>query len=244
MFNIHLIIDIVVDFIYPPRCAGCDKILKKIEIKSGFCKQCRAIIETPYKDECLLCGKKLLQKDLEYCFDCRAKGHNFTQAKSVYVYDGIMKNSMYRFKYSGKKEYANTYARDAYKLYERWLNSIKPNYIIPVPMYKGKERKRGYNQALAFADELSKVTGIPCEGDAFVRVKNTKPLKMLSPTERRLNLKNAFKKVKDLPKNADILIVDDIFTTGTTVDELSRLLIDEGVNRIYCLFICTGKAKK
>lgn len=243
IFNNNLIIDIVLRFFYPTRCACCEKILKEIEIKSGFCKQCRAIIKPTNNNKCLKCGKILSDISKEYCKDCERKNHEFIQGKSVYSYSGPMKDAMYKFKYSNRRYLAKVFAKDAYVSHRRWLDTIKPDIIVAVPMYNRKKKRRGYNQAELFGEALSYMIKVPIVKELVVRKKNTKPLKTLSSKERASSLKNAFECTKRFQRPVDILIVDDILTTGATVDEVARTLKKAGAGRIYCMFICAGIEK-
>lgn len=241
---IKKIIDIVFQILYPPRCATCDKILEENENFYGICQCCRAIIKPTVGSICMKCGKLLLDSSKEFCKDCENKSHRFVQAKSIFEYSGPMKEAMYRFKYSNRRTMATGFARIGVMQHGDWIKGKNPRLIIPVPMYAKKENKRGYNQAELFGRALSIETGIPCDSSVIVRKRDTKPLKMLDPAQRKNNLRQAFKVQKRFKRKADVLVVDDIFTTGATIDEVSSVLKDAGVNNIYCLFICTGKCSR
>lgn len=234
-------IDIVLDFLYPPRCVVCNEIIEKIEIKTGFCKCCRSIIRLTPQDICLKCGRPLGDSTKEFCGDCMDSHREFYSARAVYEYTGSIKPAMYRFKYGNARFAGRVYARDALDNHRDWLEVIKPRLLVPVPVYPHKKRVRGYNQAEVFAGYLSDLTGIPMNRDLCIRVVDTKPLKTLSPAERRQNLKDVFINTKVFRNKADVLIIDDIFTTGATVEELAKLLKEAGAGRVYCLFICTGR---
>lgn len=180
----------------------------------------------------------------EYCYDCVHKGYhkhsNITQAKSIYCYKGAIKKSMYRFKYSNQREYARTFARAAMLQYGDWLKLIGVEAIVPVPMYRKKQRVRGYNQAESFAKELSKLSGIPMKKNLVYRVVDTTPQKTLDAKERKNNLKNAFQKGKFVVQYRCVLVVDDIYTTGSTAEAVAHELIKEGAHRVYLLTICIG----
>ena len=163
------------------------------------------------------------------------------QGKALYLYRGDVKQTMYRFKYSNKREYAKFFARQAVQKYGDWIRRNKIQAIVPVPMYLPKERRRGYNQAKSFARELSKMTGLPVEDSLVCRVKDTKALKTLNPMERKNNLKNAFQKGKSIVQYSHILVVDDIYTTGSTAQAVAEELIKQGVGHVYFLSICIGE---
>ncbi len=151
---------------------------------------------------------------------------------------------MYRFKYSNRRDYAGFFAKAAIKYNGVWLREIAPDIIIPVPMYPGKKRKRGYNQAEIFGRKLSKEIGIPCREDIIYRIRDTMPLKALVAAQRQTKLKEAFECRRIIPGDIRILLVDDIYTTGSTVDEISGTLIKSGAVDIYCLYICIGRKEE
>jgi len=146
---------------------------------------------------------------------------------------------MYRFKYSNRRRYAEFFADEAIRRWGRYLMNADFDAIIPIPMNEKKIKKRGYNQAEVFASELSKRLGIPlCT--ALSRSKSTVAMKRLDPAERRLNLINAFKYMETGVKLEKVLVVDDIYTTGATLDSASDTLMDNGVKRIFAFCISIG----
>lgn len=115
--------------------------------------------------------------------------------------------------------------------------------IVPVPIHKKKKRKRGYNQAELLGKELSLCLNIPWNTGGIVRRKNTKPLKDLQPSERRKNLWDAFYIAPDKRhffEGKRVLVVDDIYTTGSTMDEMARTLKAAGAIKIYFVTLSSG----
>lgn len=151
-----------------------------------------------------------------------------------------MRESLYRFKYAGRREYAGFYADRAAAHYADWLVRHQVEAILPVPMYRPKQRLRGYNQAEEFARALGRKTGIPVDTKMVRRIRNTVPLKNLNPTERQRNLKSAFQFGTDIVKYNQIVLTDDIYTTGSTVDEIARVLRAAGVREIYYICVSIG----
>lgn len=234
----------MLDFIFPQRCIGCDDVLEPWEKANGVCASCikNGKVRLAKEPLCKKCGRGLKSNTMEYCERCQRHSHIFIQAKPVYFYSGEAKKGMYRFKYANRRAYARTYAKTAVLMHSRWLKAINPDVIIPIPMYKKKERDRGYNQATVFAKELSKVTGIPCDDKTLIRTRNTTPQKLLDATERQENLQNAFQLREVGVKYKTVLLVDDIFTTGATVDEASKALLSAGVENVYVMTVCVGEA--
>lgn len=99
---------------------------------------------------CVKCRKALTDLTQDLCGDCGKKAHAFVQNRAVYAYDGPMKEAMYRFKYSNCRAYRRIFAKDAWRIYGDWLRNLEVDAVVPVPMYAGKERRRGYNQAEVF----------------------------------------------------------------------------------------------
>lgn len=192
------------------------------------------------------CGRPVLSDLVEYCFDCEKKKKRgdkdtFFQGKSLLLYKGVVKQTMYRFKYSNKREYGTFFAELAMEQWGEWLFRCEIDAIVPVPMFRKKKRMRGYNQAEVFGRELAKYLRVPMDRNVVIRKKDTRPMKELNDIERENNLRNAFQIARNIVKYKKILLVDDIYTTGSTADEVSRVLLEAGVEKIYFLSICMGQ---
>ena len=227
--------------LFPKRCVACDKVLDFGRYKYGFCKKCKNKITYAYEPVCKVCGKVIIDSNGELCNDCMGKKHYFLQAKGVYVYEGPIKGVMYRFKYSNRRCYKYTFARDIVRVHGKWLRGIRIDAIIPVPMYKKKQRKRGYNQAALIAEALAKEIGVVCYSKIVSRNRDTTPMKGLSDTQRQKNLKNAFNFSQKGLQLERVLLIDDIYTTGATMDSVAKVLRDAGVKEVYGLCMCVGK---
>lgn len=227
----------IADFLYPGRCPVCDGIVKPGLL---ICGECRGSIKTAAEPVCKKCGKPLENERMEYCGDCRTKKHIFCQGKAVFVYEGHIRQSMYRFKYGGKREYARYYAKEAARLYLRWARRRGIEVIVPVPMYSRKKRRRGYNQAEVFANALGREMGLRVDASAVKRVRSTVPQKELNDAERRSNLKNAFQSGRNIVNYKQILLVDDIYTTGSTMDAVGEALLSAGAEHVYYICISIG----
>ena len=234
--NIKQIKNKIITLFFPNRCAGCDCV---IPAGNGVCAECEKRIRLLKGAVCMVCGKQV-KDDNVCCYDCGRKKHEFIQNNAVFEYVDVRK-SLYRFKYNGRAEYAAYYAQKAYELYEKKIALWNADAIIPVPLHRSRYRKRGYNQAEEFAKELSIRTGIPVNNTVLKRVKSTKPLKLLSLSERQNNLKKAFLFMQNDVKLNTIILVDDIYTTGTTLDEVSKVCKAGGVSEIYTITVAVGR---
>ena len=121
-----------------------------------------------------------------------------------------------------------------------WIERVSPDVIIPVPLHPTKQRSRGYNQAQLLASCLSEYISVPMANNLIYRVKNTRPQKELSDNHRKKNMKKAFKMAENIVKLDVALVIDDIYTTGSTMDAMSACLLEAGVKEIYCLSLCIG----
>lgn len=230
-------INILKDLLFPRRCAVCDDILRLG--KKYVCEKCRPRLELIRDPFCMKCGKRILE-DEEYCSDCKTKKHLYKMGRSALEY-GSIAGSMYRFKNKGRQEYAEFYARILYSLRKDFLKSIKPDFLVPVPIHSSKLKARGYNQSELISRELSKLVGIPTNSTLIKRIKNTKALKNLSLKERQNHLKSAFKVVDNDVKLKTIVIIDDIYTTGSTIDEMCRAIYEVYNCNIYFLTVTIGR---
>ncbi len=224
-------------FLYPPRCPLCDTLILPGE---RLCADCGGESWTLQGPVCMRCGKPMESGREEYCRDCARKQHAYRQGKAVFAYHDKVRQSMYRFKYANRREYAGFYAGEAARKYGGWIARCGVEVIVPVPMYAWKQRRRGYNQAEVFARALGRELDLPVDAGIVRRIRNTVPQKELNDRQRRKNLKNAFQLNKDVVKYSQILLVDDIYTTGSTVDAVAETLLSGGATHIYCLCISIG----
>lgn len=226
--------------VFPARCPGCDVVIPDRLREQVFCDTCLPEVRLVEGRVCFHCGKPITSLHSDLCRDCESGGSALLQGRSLFLYTGPMKTAMYRFKYSGRRVYAAAFAGRACDIYSRWFLSVKPDVIVPVPMYEDKTRIRGYNQAEVFARELSGRLSVPVLPDIIKRVRDTVPQKGLDKEKRQKNLKNAFKISQSGVKFECALLVDDIYTTGTTVNEAAKVL-NEGLGcRVFSFCICVG----
>ena len=228
--------DTILDIIFPRRCAVCDTILSWGE--GEICKECKCNIEYSFGPTCFKCGKPVREEE-EYCFDCKEKEHFYRQGAALFSYEYI-RLSLYRFKYAGRKEYAKFYGKQMAIFLEKKRTIWQAQALVPVPLHRKRQKKRGYNQAELIARELSAYWGIPVITDLVIRCKNTRPMKQIVGTDRQNNLKKAFKLGANDVKLNTIIIIDDIYTTGSTIDAVSKVCMDAGIKNVYFMTVSIG----
>lgn len=227
----------ILDIFYPRCCPVCQKILK--DQRRMICPECEKKLRPIGHPRCYKCGKPI--EEGEYCKDCQKHTHIFDQGRGIFVYDGIMRRSVTRYKYYGCREYGDFYAKALYRYARKELNQWKPDLIVPVPIHKSKERLRGFNQAAYLAERLSCYTGIPVDTELVQKVVKTISQKKLNAMQRRKNLEKAFLVTKNI-RGKDILVIDDVYTTGSTIDAMAGCLRKRGAKNIYFLTVCIGRA--
>ena len=223
----------ILNLLYPDRCPLCDTARPVKE--TGVCPECVKKLITVKGPVCEKCGRPV-EKEGMVCDECIAEDFSFDGGKSVYTYSSVSE-SIYRLKYMNRAAYAKTYGKLMAKEAGEWLEWIKPDALVPVPLHKKRLIKRGYNQAKELADEISKQTGILVADYLVKRSKNTVPQKLVDKKGRQLNMKKAFIVEENVVSFKRIVLIDDIFTTGSTIDSLSRELKDAGVKEVYFLTI-------
>lgn len=234
----------ILDMIYPVRCPICDEIvLPKSEKACLKCKEKLVYIEEP---KCKKCGKPIELEEIEFCSDCQRKVYHFEKGYALWVYDEVMRHSIAKFKYHSKKEYAKFYTHELLIQYKDKLVKLEPDVIVPVPIHKSKLLQRGYNQAEILARGIGKELEIPVLAQMLIRNKKTLPQKNLSDKERMQNLLDAFsfnEKAVGTEKGSikKVLLVDDIYTTGATLDACASLLKSHGILEVYYIVLCIGK---
>lgn len=225
------------DLLFPRRCPVCDGIVRfRREL---ICSACLKKIRFISGSTCMKCGKEL-QQEGEYCYDCQSRRHLYIQGAAIFEYRSVSA-ALYRFKYAGRSEYADFFGRCMASVLREKLKLWKVQALIPVPIHSSRKRKRGYNQAQCLAEVIGEVTGIPVRDDIITRCRKTVPQKELSEQQRQNNLKKAFKILKNDVKLDTIVIIDDIYTTGSTIDAMAFMLHAAGIKNIYYAALAIGK---
>jgi len=206
----------------------------------AVCDSCRQKYFLPSFNRCLSCGK-IIKPDKTLCGDCHeGKGPvNLTAVTALGYYSGAWKSFIHNIKFKGQP-----YLIISLKGYlVSWVIKYlpPPDFIVPVPLHSARAAQRGFNQAEVIASMLSRVLGINCR--TFLRrVKNTVPQAKLGRGERLENLRGAFIPDKQERLTGQIVwLVDDVVTTGTTMDECAIVLKEQGAGEIYGVCLAAGK---
>lgn len=227
----------ILDILYPRRCPVCHDIIAGG--KTNVHARCLDELTFVMEPRCKKCGKQI-DMNVEYCFDCGRKRHYFTEGYSILIYEQKMQESMTYFKFHGRKEYGEFYGELLLRLAGETVKRWKPEIIIPVPIHRQRKNIRGYNQTEIISQILSAGLSIPIQTNLIKRVKKTTAQKELNIDERKRNMANAFVVNPDTVRHRNVLIVDDIYTTGSTIDEIAKVLLERGVEKVFFVTVCTG----
>jgi len=233
----------ILEVLFPAKCPICGCIVKKG--RSGICEECKTQMPVVTEPFCKHCGKPVASLETEYCSDCEKRDSSLTEGTALWVYTEQMRKVMADFKYGGCFEDGRTYIREFLKRRSKKIAAWQIDGIIPVPLHWRRKWFRGYNQAEYLAEEIGKALSIPVYPRGLTRIRYTTPQKGLDNKQRSDNLKNAFGVNEEyrtlLCQCKNILLVDDIYTTGATLEECSKVLKTVGIPNIYFACLCIGR---
>jgi ComF family protein len=206
----------VISFIFTERCVVCGRDGEL------FCGECGAnVMRVDYEVSCPLCGRFVGKRIL--CGECMEENRNYEAGFFLYYYLGPIRDAIHAFKFERKKRVGRVLIR----MEKDRISELagKFDYILPIPVTERRLKERGFNQAYIISEEISKITGIKVLSDVLIKKKETKDQYTLSLSERRKNVRGAFTlRDERAIKGKRILIVDDLFTTGNTLMEASRVV--------------------
>lgn len=208
-----------------------------VENKEGFfCEKCAK--ELPFNEVfCNKCGRSTINKE-NFCNSCQGQESHFDKARSIFKYQEPINVMIKRLKYNHKKYISQIFS--PILSYQILTNFSDTDFIINVPMHKKDKFFRGYNQTEILAKQISKITNIPFKNNIFKKDIRTKRQATLNKEQRKANLKKAFVLTdKKGVKDKIITIIDDIMTTGSTIETLAEKLIKAKAKKVYVLTIAS-----
>ncbi len=225
----------LLDLVFPRTCFACSV---RIPDQDPFlCLTCRNELKPDSGYSCPVCGS-FNNFSKEGCSFCSAEDVYFDKCVSVFSYNDVVRKLIHDMKYKEMTKIASYLAQYAIK----HINNRNPfapiDYVCPVPLHKTKERERGYNQAALIASRIARHFNWHYSPELIKREKFTESQAKLSPEKRKLNVGKAFSIDRmSVIKDSNILIIDDVFTTGATVNSISHLLKTENAKTISVLTV-------
>ena len=213
------------DWLYPPYCGGCGK--RGIR----WCLDCSQRVQRLMPPFCPSCGAETSEE--APCTTCEKISYHYSAVRSVCYYDGPIRQAILGLKYKGDMGLGEALASDLINLFcsLRWNVDV----ILPVPIGMTRQAERGYNQAALLAVPLALATETHYESKALRKVRLTRSQVGLSREERVQNVAGAFHADSKIVANQRILVVDDVMTTGATLDACAVALKNAGAGEVYCL---------
>lgn len=227
----------ILEILYPPKCMFCKNLLTQNNKENEYiCKSCRQLLPFILNDIA-----KISSRDI--CYGCLNRNYYFKECISVFFYENIISTSICKFKFHSKLAFDSLFSHYISQWINNFYSNITFDFITYIPMYKTKEKQRGYNQAKLLAKRLSKMLKIPlCE--LLLKVKDNQMQHSLPANIRIDNVENVYKALNLQHINSKtILLIDDIVTTGSTLNEASRILKKSGAKDVYCATIATPRIK-
>ena len=227
---------------FPPRCMACGV---GVDAPHSFCTSCFDTIRFIEAPMCQLCGFPF-EYDLGQevlCGHCMHDVPPYDEARAVFHYDETTRHLITRFKYSDRTERMPGYARLMARAGAGLLK--KSDVIIPVPLHRKRMMQRKYNQSALLAYGLADTASLPVLPDGLLRTKHTPPQAGLTRKQRQENVKGVFKvnhRYAKYLRGKSVLLIDDVMTTGATIQACTKMLLGAGVAHVYVL--CLARTVK
>jgi ComF family protein len=217
----------LVDWVFPPACSGCGKIGER------WCSSCDQKLIPLQNQICQICGYPV--DSGEICEKCSEDRPSFTKLRSIYAYQDELRNALHRLKYSNDLGVGEILGQKCAEFLT--LLNWEVDLILPVPLGKKRRRERGYNQSALIALPLALIMKIPFCSNAILRKKETITQLEFKAEERKKNVKDAFSANPTLVLEKNVLIIDDVITTGSTMDACALELKRAGARNVYGLSV-------
>lgn len=234
--------DIILQLLFPRRCPVCDCVLqvklKDVGKPPFICDKCKEQIQIPKEPRCLLCSKPVTDESSQYCDDCQRMKRFFDGGRALMVHDDVARKIIYDLKYKGAAPHAEFMGCEMAYTYRDFILATGAKAVIPVPLHRKRLKSRGYNQAELIARALVKFmgdeSGFFVNTTLLIRNNYTMPLKTLDGNRRANSVRQAFK-IGSKERYESVILIDDIYTTGATINECAKTLKKAGVKRIFFL---------
>lgn len=228
MVQLNRLKDTVLDLFFPPWCVGCG-------VRGSFlCPSCQSSLPRLLPPFCVKCGRPLSLGD--FCASCKEQPLEIEGIRSVFRFEGAARQAILSFKYKNVKALAAPLAQ----LVSEYLGAhpLPADVLVPVPLHPRRLRERGYNQSSLLAEELSKLTSLPLAGGSLLRLKNTPPqTKTKSADERQSNVTDAFICRDRRLEGRRVLLVDDVCTSGATLNSCATAVKAAGATSVWGLTV-------
>ena len=229
----------VLSLFFPRLCPICGRPVgeEALDSSGAACFLCVQSLKPITGPVCIRCGRPVSVPDDLTCGECRRTGlateASFEQGICLYPYAEVQEGLL-ELKYKNRREYAEFFGREgALRAGDLIQNVWQADTLVPVPVHRRKEKLRGYNQAALIARVLGRELSLPVEERVLIRTRQTAAQKKLDPLARLRNLRGAFVATGDVSGLRRVVLVDDVYTTGSTMESCARALKSVGVEKVY-----------
>lgn len=231
--------------LFPPSCGFCDT--SEADDSLFLCTSCRESLKKIPQEICGQCGRSfpgVTSQPEGRCLSCLVRPKSYHRARYGVSYHGILREALLRFKFYGALYLGRPLSAILIEAFHKYFQISEFDLIVAVPMHRRRLVERGYNQALILAERLAQSTGIPLDRTCLNKIKDTKPQVGLSRAERITNIRNSFEvESPERIANKRVLVIDDVATTGTTIEEVSNILRITGTQRVDALVLALRDQK-
>jgi ComF family protein len=235
-FRVARVCESIVNAVFPRNCVGCGLSRKNGgDYLCGLCRKDLFVIDDPI---CVTCG---IPADIDYdypvegfeCGWCRKGGFRFDRARSLGLYDSVLKELIHFYKYRNQPGVINEIEPFLQDYFKACREDYQGCIVVSVPLHVKKLKERGFDQSFVLARKIAEILGLPYLVRPLKRIRETLPQARKNRAERLKNVKGAFEVVNsEMVSDKKILLIDDVFTTGSTVNEVTRVLKKAKVNSV------------
>ncbi len=218
----------LVNFVFPSTCPSCSKPTDSLA-HAPFCDQCWDSIEQYSGPSCRICGVHLVSVHADRCQTCLEYPPAYTRAHAFTHYEGLIASAIHHFKFLGIRRLSKPLAELLL-----FYDTKDMDAVVPVPLSPSGLKSRGFNQAVLLASHVAKQKKLPLLMDELKKIVDTPPQVGLSAKERAVNVKKAFS-CRGTVMGMNLVLIDDVMTTGATVNACSRELIRAGAKSVSVL---------
>jgi ComF family protein len=234
--------DAVVSVIFPAGCRICEKLLADAR-RIPVCEECLSSFERVSELACEICGRPLpgltrKEGEQQLCPACHDKTYAFDRARSLAIYQGPLVQAILLLKFEQIEPLGEWFAERLAELARSGGVTLQADVVVPVPLHRERERERGYNQAALISKPLAKRLRLPHKAVLLMRTRARPDKRILSLEERWESVRGAFAtRPGSQVDNLRVLLIDDVLTTGATLDACARALLDAGAKSVVGLTV-------
>ncbi len=223
-----------INLLFPSSCPICNCPSDNLHT-SPICTTCWTSIKPFYGNACNICSRPIESEDVPICAECHRERPPYARAMAFGIFEDLLKEVIHIYKFSSVRRLAKPIGTLMYA-----MDMPDADLIVPVPLTKKRLKERGFNQSLLIAKHLSKKFGIRLSSNLLVKIRETEHQSLLKRKERLRSLRGAFK-VTQKVHHVRVIIVDDVLTTGTTINECTKALLGGGAKEVFSVVVARAR---